>query len=266
MEKTSFELVKEFHKTFGHLINKVPTQPEDKIIRLRLALILEEFIELFDACVGETSLSSLGYVHHLKNLLDELYNGQLSIKADIDLVEVADALGDIKYVTDGAAICFGLPFDAIFKEIHRSNMSKLGEDGKPIYREDGKVMKGPDFSPPDIKKILEREKCAADLQELIDKYMTDDCPEYVYIEYAPMDGRKSSDASYALEITDGEFKGTKINIHQIVVGDALDDTGDGLVNFDYEAVSENPPPKDLVTKILGSSFYIAIQRGILGNL
>ena len=75
--------------------------------------------------------------------------------ANKDLVGIADALTDILYVTYGAGHAFGLDLDACFREVQRSNMSKLGEDGKPIYREDGKVLKGPNYSEPDLKKTLQ---------------------------------------------------------------------------------------------------------------
>ncbi len=73
-----------------------------------------------------------------------------------DIVEVADAIADLLYVVYGAAVTFGIPIDAVFAEVHRSNMTKLGPDGAPIYRADGKVLKGPDFEPPDILGILTR--------------------------------------------------------------------------------------------------------------
>jgi predicted HAD superfamily Cof-like phosphohydrolase len=73
-----------------------------------------------------------------------------------DLVEVADAIADLLYVVYGAALTFGVPADEVFSEVHRSNMTKLGADGLPIYREDGKVLKGPNYSPPDLLPILAR--------------------------------------------------------------------------------------------------------------
>jgi predicted HAD superfamily Cof-like phosphohydrolase len=123
---TISQQVREFHKTYSQPIRTVPTLnvPERK---LRFDLIIEEVGELQDA-----------------------------LEAD-DLVEVADALGDIAYVVYGAALTFGIPLDEIIDEIHRSNMSKLGADGRPIYREsDRKVLKGPDyFTPtPGIERIL----------------------------------------------------------------------------------------------------------------
>lgn len=71
-----------------------------------------------------------------------------------DFVELADALGDILYIVYGTAAAYGIPIDLVFKEIHRSNMTKLGDDGKPIYNEYGKVMKGPNYTPPDIEAVL----------------------------------------------------------------------------------------------------------------
>lgn len=89
-----------------------------------------------------------------KRLLEEEYNEYLEGEENNDLVEIADALGDIMYIAYGTGITYGLPMDEIFNEIHRSNMSKLGADGKPIRREDGKLLKGPNFSPPDIAGII----------------------------------------------------------------------------------------------------------------
>ena len=75
-----------------------------------------------------------------------------------DLLEVADALTDILYVTYGAGHAFGINLDECFKEVQKSNMSKLGEDGKPIYRDDGKVLKGPNYFEPDLKSVLQLQK------------------------------------------------------------------------------------------------------------
>ena len=123
---TISQQVREFHETYDQPIRVVPTinVPERK---LRLDLILEEVKELQEALEAN------------------------------DIVEVADALGDIAYVVYGAALTFGIPLDEVVDEIHRSNLSKLGADGKPIYREsDRKVLKGPDyFTPtPGIERIL----------------------------------------------------------------------------------------------------------------
>jgi len=124
MDGTNFELVEDFMEAMGQDVNAVPTFPEDDIQRLRLDLIEEELDELHYAIDNK------------------------------DMVEIADALGDLLYVVYGAGHAFGIDLDECFKEIHASNMSKLGPDGKPIKREDGKVLKPDTFFPPDLKSIL----------------------------------------------------------------------------------------------------------------
>jgi NTP pyrophosphatase (non-canonical NTP hydrolase) len=113
-------------KAFGQNAPDYPEIPSQETLALRYELIREE-LEEFDEAIKEN-----------------------------DLVGMADALADILYVTYGALAALGLPGDKLFEEVHRSNMSKLGPDGKPIYRSDGKVMKGPDYSPPDLKDIVDR--------------------------------------------------------------------------------------------------------------
>lgn len=122
--KTMTQMVYEFHETYGAMISNKPKLPDANTRKLRIDLLKEE--------------------------LDEFLNGESAN----NIVEIADALGDIMYVALGAAISYGIPIDAVFNEIHRSNMSKLGEDGKPIYREDGKVLKGPNYFKPDVAKVL----------------------------------------------------------------------------------------------------------------
>lgn len=122
---TNAEKVKIFMETFGQEVKTKPEFPSREIMELRIELISEELNELWEA-------------------FDKR-----------DIVEVADALTDILYVTYGAAHAFGIDIDKCFDEVQRSNMSKLGEDGKPIYREDGKVQKGPNYFKPDLKKILQ---------------------------------------------------------------------------------------------------------------
>ena len=121
---SNFNKVKTFMNTYGQEIKERATFPENKIVQLRIDLIEEELNELKEA---------------VKNN---------------DIVEVADALTDILYVTYGAGHSFGVDLDKCFDEVQRSNMSKLGVDGKPIYNESGKVMKGPDYFAPDLKKII----------------------------------------------------------------------------------------------------------------
>ena len=121
---TNFEKVGTFMKTFGQEVKLTPSLSSDKINKLRLSLIKEEFDELENAM-----------------------NKQ-------DLVEIADALTDILYVTYGAGHAFGINLDKCFDEVQNSNMSKLDENGKPIYNESGKVMKGPNFFKPDLSKFV----------------------------------------------------------------------------------------------------------------
>ena len=121
---SNFQNVKKFMETFGQEVKDKAKFPNDKIVKLRCELIKEEFEELNQA-----------------------------IK-DKDMKEVADALTDILYVTYGAGHAFGINLDECFNEVQQSNMSKLGTDGKPIYNESGKVMKGPDYFKPDLNKFL----------------------------------------------------------------------------------------------------------------
>ena len=121
---TNFESVKEFMETFGQEIKEKAQFPNEKITTLRHDLIKEE--------------------------LDEL---KLAMN-NYDIKEVADALTDILYVTYGAGHAFGINLDKCFKEVQNSNMSKLGSDGKPIYNDKGKVMKGPNYFKPDLNKFL----------------------------------------------------------------------------------------------------------------
>ena len=121
---SNFDKVGTFMKTFGQEVKTKPEFPDLDTVALRYDLIREELQELFDA-MGEK-----------------------------DIVEVADALTDILYVTYGAGHAFGIDLDACFDEVQRSNMSKLGADGKPIYRDDGKVLKGPNYFEPDLTKFV----------------------------------------------------------------------------------------------------------------
>ncbi len=121
---TNFKDVKKFMETFGQEVKKKAEFPSDKVVKLRYDLIKEELDE-FDEAIKRK-----------------------------DLKEVADSLTDILYVTYGAGHAFGIDLDKCFDEVQRSNMSKLGEDGKPIYNEHGKVMKGPKYFQPDLKKFI----------------------------------------------------------------------------------------------------------------
>ena len=121
---SNFESVKKFMKTFGQEVKEKAEFPTDKITSLRYDLIREELGELKEAIDNK------------------------------DIKEVADALTDILYVTYGAGHAFGINLDKCFAEVQNSNMSKLGDDGKPIYNEKGKVLKGPNYFKPDLKKFV----------------------------------------------------------------------------------------------------------------
>jgi predicted HAD superfamily Cof-like phosphohydrolase len=121
---SNFQSVKKFMQTFGQEVKNKVEFPKEKIVKLRYELLKEELEELNQAI------------------------------NDKDIKEVADALTDILYVTYGAGIAFGIDLDKCFDEVHQSNMSKLGSDGKPIYNEIGKVMKGPNYFKPDLNKFL----------------------------------------------------------------------------------------------------------------
>jgi predicted HAD superfamily Cof-like phosphohydrolase len=121
---SNFDKVGTFMKTFGQEVKTKPSLSSDKINKLRIDLIKEELEELTEAMQKK------------------------------DLLEVADALTDILYVTYGAGHAFGINLDACFNEVQNSNMSKLGKSGKPIYNESGKVMKGPNYFKPDLSKFV----------------------------------------------------------------------------------------------------------------
>ena len=121
---SNFRKVGTFMKTFGQEVKTKPSFSSDKINKLRIDLIKEELEELKEAMNNK------------------------------DLLEVADALTDILYVAYGAGHAFGIDLDKCFEEVQNSNMSKLGKDGKPIYNENGKVMKGPNYFKPNLSKIV----------------------------------------------------------------------------------------------------------------
>lgn len=120
---------------------------------------VREFHEAFGLTLNETPTANLGEnIHMLRyNLMKEENEEYLEAVQNNDTVEIADALGDMLYILCGTILSHGLQnkIEEVFDEIQRSNMSKLGRDGKPIYREDGKVMKGPDYFKPDFSAILQ---------------------------------------------------------------------------------------------------------------
>ncbi len=121
---TPFEMVKQFHETYDLPIAETPGHPPEDRIRLRKELISEEYWE-YDRAVEKN-----------------------------DLVNIAQELADLFYVVVGAALEYGIPLCDIIEEVHNSNMSKLGDDGKPLYREDGKVLKSNKYHPPNIERVL----------------------------------------------------------------------------------------------------------------
>ena len=121
---SNFDYVKNFMEIYGQEVKTKPSFPSDEIVQLRYDLIKEELDELSSA-----------------------------IK-DRDIVEVADALTDLLYVVYGAGHSWGIDLDKCFAEVQRSNMSKIGKDGKPIYNEHGKVMKGPNYIKPNLKQFI----------------------------------------------------------------------------------------------------------------
>jgi len=123
--KEAMAAVEAFHKAFGAPVVDRPVFPNDPDLHeLRIELIREEFAEYRNAVLTG------------------------------DLVEMADALADMVYVICGTALVYGIPLADVFDEVQRSNMSKLGEDGQPIHRDDGKILKGPNYSPPDIAAVM----------------------------------------------------------------------------------------------------------------
>ena len=122
---SNFKDVKTFMETFGQMVRTKPQFPDEETMQLRYDLIKEELNELEQAMKTK------------------------------NLKEIADALTDILYVTYGAGYAYGINLDKCFKEVQRANMSKLGNDGKPIYNEKGKVMKGPNYSEPNLKQFVE---------------------------------------------------------------------------------------------------------------
>lgn len=146
----TIEKVKIFHQIFNHPISEKPGPGSQLLRQLRVQLIAEEFCELCEALGVGLVLRTSPFGSDISDL--ESYKQD----SEVDIVEAADGLGDLDYVVQGANLVFGFPSEEILNEIQRANMSKLGEDGKPIYRDDGKVLKGPNYQPPDIASIIFR--------------------------------------------------------------------------------------------------------------
>lgn len=130
---------------------KVPAVPDNARVQLRLKLVFEELKEVIDA-LGKTR--EVEKIHFCVERADYWIEKVDLEGQPIDLRHLAKELADLLYVIYGFAHEYGIDLDAVFEEVHRSNMSKLGEDGKPVYAENGKVMKGPNYTPPDLEKIV----------------------------------------------------------------------------------------------------------------
>lgn len=171
----SISLVRQFHETFSHPVAKKVTPGDAKLRRLRVKLLASELIEFAQAAGVPLELEVKPSLKppaledgetHMNNMLGRLFVDPAPLCAQdefADLVEMADALADIDYVCQGANLVFGFPSALVVQEVHRSNMSKLDADGKPIYDEDGKVVKGPNYFKPDIEALLHNFDPAAEL-------------------------------------------------------------------------------------------------------
>jgi predicted HAD superfamily Cof-like phosphohydrolase len=141
--------VREFHEVFDHPVKyEVQKDPDPKLRELRVRMLAEELAELARASGVDVQVDSR-----------EPEGQDVLVRSNggaFDVVEAADALADIRYLTDGANLVFGFPGDAVLRIVHDSNMSKLGEDGKPVRRDDGKILKGPNYWKPQekIAKLL----------------------------------------------------------------------------------------------------------------
>ena len=138
--------VVEFHEAFGAPVAWSPTVPPEDRRRLRCELLLEEVLEFCAASGFEVTVEGFR-LEPMRQVFEEV--------AKPDLVAAADALADTRVVTDGASLEWGIPLEKCLREVHRSNMSKLDPDGKPILRADGKILKGPHFTPPALGDILD---------------------------------------------------------------------------------------------------------------
>lgn len=155
-KKTSVEQVTEFHETFGHPISEVPFPIDQKRAKLRINLKLEETAELIHAVAGYQPNAQYlnAAIANITRAIALVEKAQDYEFASQDMVGIADALGDCEYVNTGAALEWGIPLEAVAAEIHASNMTKAGPDGKPIYDENGKVMKGENYRPPNIAQFI----------------------------------------------------------------------------------------------------------------
>jgi predicted HAD superfamily Cof-like phosphohydrolase len=163
----TIDLVRQFHEVYRLPIAKQLTAGDAKLRRLRVALIAEELCELAQALGVSLELEVKPARQEQseaepKRVMNGMYRKTWIAPAElcyadehVDMVEAADALGDLDYVVQGGNIVFGIPAGLVMYDIHVSNLSKLDENGQPIYDEHGKVVKGPNFKEPDIKAVLD---------------------------------------------------------------------------------------------------------------
>lgn len=145
-------LVRRFHHVYGLPIRADGPSLDRESLGMRMSLIAEEFAELTGAVYGRAAREEIEAAYARAVAADD---------GARDVVETADALADLVYVIYGMALETGIDLAAVLAEVQRSNMSKLGEDGQPIYREDGKVLKGPGYFPPDVARVLREQRDAA---------------------------------------------------------------------------------------------------------
>lgn len=147
--------VEEFHRAFGHPVGESPDLPDEDTLKLRLKLVAEEFFELLSACGADCFAYSSDSDEYAE---DTVRRGIRHLDKGVqDLVKIADALADLDYVIEGMRLAFGINGKPIAEEVHLSNMAKLGPDGKPIRREDGKILKPEGWKSPDIAGELRRQ-------------------------------------------------------------------------------------------------------------
>jgi predicted HAD superfamily Cof-like phosphohydrolase len=149
--KHPYEYTLDFHRRFGHPVRTKPEVPSAAERLLRVKLVLEEAMEFAEA----SGFPAFVYIQAPNRSWIALDNATPEHQsAEPNLVGAADGLGDLNVVVNGSALVWGIPIDIVDAEVYRSNMSKLGADGKPIQTPEGKIVKGPNYTPPNIKGVL----------------------------------------------------------------------------------------------------------------